>query len=42
MVQVGTLNYRDPTISCKLFDDLLEYVEKSGFKNIKDLIGKTK
>ena len=40
MIQIGTLNYRDPSLSDKYFDDLLNYCKKNNFDSIKDLIGK--
>jgi len=40
MVQVGTLNYRNPEIICSFYDQLKDFLIKSNIKNIDQLIGK--
>ena len=39
MVQVGTLNYRDPSIICKYYDDLYCYMVKNKISSIARLKG---
>jgi len=39
MVQVGTLNYRDPGIICDFYDQLKKFLIKSSIKSIDQLIG---
>ena len=40
LIQVGTLNYRDPSILNKLYDDLEIFLKQIKIKNINDLVGK--
>ena len=40
LIQVGTLNYRDPSIMNKLYDDLESFLKQMKIQNINDLIGK--
>ena len=40
LIQVGTLNYRDPSIVNKLYNDLEFFLKKLDFKHINDLVGK--
>ena len=40
LIQVGTLNYRDPSIINKLYDDLKKFLTKNNIENISDLVGK--
>ena len=39
MVQVGTLNYRDPSVICKYYDDLSTFIKDNKISSISDLIG---
>ena len=39
MVQIGTLNYRDPSIICKFYDQLKSFMGKNKINDISDLIG---
>ena len=39
MVQVGTLNYRNPGIICDFYDQLKKFLIKSNIKSIDQLIG---
>ena len=39
LIQVGTLNYRDPSIINKLYDDLKIFLTKNNIENISDLVG---
>ena len=39
MVQVGTLNYRDPSVICKYYDDLSKFILDNKISSISDLIG---
>ena len=39
LIQVGTLNYRDPSIITKLYDDLKIFLTKNNIENISDLVG---
>lgn len=38
-IQIGTYNFIDPTISIKVLDGIVEYMDKHNVKDIKDLIG---
>ena len=40
LVQIGTLNYKEPSITCRLYDDLKIFLTKANIKNINDLVGK--
>jgi dihydroorotate dehydrogenase (NAD+) catalytic subunit len=39
MVQIGTLNYRDPSIICKFYDQLKSFMGENKINDISDLIG---
>jgi len=39
MVQVGTLNYRDPEIICKFYDDLYEFMIQNKISSLEQLKG---
>jgi len=41
-VQVGTANFRDPTISARLVDDLARWCEAHGIRRVADLTGTLK
>ncbi len=41
-VQIGTYNFVDPTISMKVIDGILAYLEKHNIDNINDLVGSLK
>lgn len=38
-IQIGTYNFVDPTISVKIVDQILEYMDRHNISNIKDLVG---
>ncbi len=38
-VQIGTANFYDPTLACRLVDQLAEVVKSQGCQNISELIG---
>ena len=40
MIQIGTLNYRNPSLSDQFFDDLLNFCKINNINNISELIGK--
>ena len=40
MIQIGTLNYRNPSLSDQFFDDLLNFCKKNNINDINELIGK--
>ena len=40
LVQIGTLNYKEPSITCRLYDDLKIFLTKANIKNINYLVGK--
>ena len=42
MVQVGTLNYRDPSIICKFYDHLKDFMITNNISDISNLTGKYK
>ena len=42
MVQVGTLNYRDPFIICKFYDDLMKFSKDNGINCLSSLTGNFK
>ena len=42
MVQVGTLNYKDPSLLSKYYDDLNMFLKKNKIKSIESLVGKCK
>ena len=39
MVQIGTLNYRDPSLIVSIYDRLNEFMLKNNFSSISDLVG---
>ncbi len=39
-IQIGTYNFIDPTISVKIVDGINDYLDRHGFKSVKDLVGK--
>ena len=39
MIQVGTLNYRDPSIICTFYDKLVQFLNKKNISDLSDLIG---
>lgn len=39
MVQIGTLNYRDPSLIVSIYDRLNEFMLKNNFSSILDLVG---
>lgn len=39
MVQVGTLNYRDPSLLCNFYDKIKDYMIENKIINIMDLVG---
>ena len=40
MIQIGTLNYRNPSLSDQFFDDLLNFLKTNNINDINELIGK--
>lgn len=41
-VQIGTANFYDPTLACRLVDELAGIVEAEGCQNVRELIGTLK
>ena len=39
MIQIGTLNYRDPSLISNIHDELYSFMDKNNFSNLSDLIG---
>ena len=39
MVQIGTLNYRDPSLIVNIYDKLSEFILKNNISSISDLVG---
>ena len=39
MVQIGTLNYRDPSLLVNIYDNLKKFISKNEFASISDLTG---
>ena len=39
MVQIGTLNYRDPSLLVNIYDSLKKFMSKNNFASISDLTG---
>ena len=39
MVQIGTLNYRDPSLIVNIYDNLKKFMSKNNFASISDLTG---
>ena len=40
MVQVGTLNYRDPKLISNFYDQLKNFLKNNNINSISDLVGK--
>ena len=40
LIQIGTLYYKEPSIACRLYDELNFFLKKANIKNINDLVGK--
>ena len=40
LVQMGTLNYRDPSMICNFYDEIKLFIEESEFSSINELVGK--
>tara|TARA_B110000495_G_C23027951_1_gene611332 strand:- start:118 stop:1026 length:909 start_codon:yes stop_codon:yes gene_type:complete len=40
LVQMGTLNYRDPLMICNFYDEIKLFIEESEFSSINELVGK--
>ncbi len=38
-VQIGTANFIDPTITIKVIDGINDYLDRHGFKSVKEIIG---
>ena len=38
-IQIGTYNFIDPTVSVKVIDGMNDYLDRHGFKSVKELIG---
>jgi dihydroorotate dehydrogenase (NAD+) catalytic subunit len=38
-IEIGTANFLDPTVSVKVAQGIDEYLEKHGFKSVKEIIG---
>ncbi|HOU68731.1 MAG TPA: dihydroorotate dehydrogenase [Paludibacteraceae bacterium] len=38
-VEIGTANFIDPTVTIKVIDGINAYLDKHGFKSVKDIIG---
>ncbi|MBQ4228521.1 MAG: nitronate monooxygenase, partial [Bacteroidaceae bacterium] len=38
-IEIGTANFLDPTVSVKVAQGINEYLEKHGFKSVKEIIG---
>lgn len=38
-VQIGTANFIDPTVTIKVIDGINEYLNRHGFKSVKEIIG---
>jgi len=39
LIQIGTLNYKEPSISCRLYDELKMFLKENNIDNINNLIG---
>ena len=38
-VQIGTANFIDPTVTLKVADGINNYLDRHGFKSVKEIIG---
>jgi dihydroorotate dehydrogenase (NAD+) catalytic subunit len=38
-IQIGAYNFIDPTVSVKVADGILAYLERHNIKNVKELVG---
>ena len=38
-IQIGTANFIDPTVTIKVIDGINDYVDRNGFKSVKEIIG---
>ena len=38
-IQIGTANFIDPTVSIKVIEGINDYLNRQGFKSVKDIIG---
>lgn len=38
-IQIGTANFIDPEVTIKVIDGLNDYLDRNGFKSVKDIIG---
>jgi dihydroorotate dehydrogenase (NAD+) catalytic subunit len=38
-IEIGTANFVDPAITVKVVDGINEYLDRHGFKSVKDIIG---
>ena len=38
-IQIGTANFIDPEVSVKVIDGMNDYLNRHGYKSIKDIIG---
>ncbi|MCQ2218255.1 MAG: dihydroorotate dehydrogenase [Paludibacteraceae bacterium] len=39
-VEIGTANFIDPTVTIKVIEGINEYLDRHGFKSVRDIIGK--
>ena len=39
LIQIGTLNYKEPSISCRLYDELKMFLKENNIDNINNLVG---
>ena len=39
LIQIGTLNYKEPSIACRLYDELKMFLTSNDIKSINNLIG---
>ena len=38
-IEIGTANFIDPTVTIKVIDGINEYLDRHGFKSIRDIVG---
>ena len=38
-IQIGTANFIDPTVTIKVIDGINDYLDRNGFKSVKEIIG---
>ena len=38
-IEIGTANFIDPTVTIKVIDGINDYLERHGFKSIRDIVG---